>query len=235
MIFDNDYITELACEWLVANGNDVLEDIIEESRELVEIIVSRYPNEHRDDMIQECFIRIPKALHNFNPDVARLHIYFTSVFVNSCNTYISKENREYRLASTLEMIDDPSKLDPDYEESIIEELITRNRQRFPTVPVDVLDDATCYVFDCIMEGVYGKARGAIANMIRMYGFKRNVATVIYHSTLVYIRTMYEGYVLLSEAEPDEFSLLPELRDVLGEEAYYRISTLFSDIPNFEGT
>lgn len=229
MIFDNDYITELADEWLTTSSNDVLEDIIHESTRLVEIIVSKYPYEHRDDMMQECFIRIPKALCNFNPDVARLHIYFTSVFINSCKDYITKENREYILASTLEMIHEPYKMEIDYEENIIKELITRNRQRFPTIPTDQLDDATCYVFDCILEGVYGKARGAIANMMRMYGFKRNVATVVYHSTLIHIRTMYEGFVLLSDDEPDEFTLLPELKDVLGEEAYYRISTLFSGL------
>ncbi|KKN62940.1 hypothetical protein LCGC14_0506500 [marine sediment metagenome] len=229
MIFDCDYVTELAGEWLFSKDNDILEEIIEESINLAEVIASKYPREYKDDMVQECLIKIPAALGNFNPDIAILHFYLSSVFSNCCNTYISKENREYRLAAVLEQVFEPVKLDFDYEDDIIKNLIIRNRERFPTIPVDILDDATIYVFDCIIDGVYGKARGAIANMMRMYSLKRNIATVLYHSTLIHIRTMYEGYSKITDNEPDEFSLLPELREVLGEEAYGRITILFSGL------
>ena len=229
MIFDCDLVTTLFEEWRISKSNGTLDNIVNESRSLVEVIVSRYPSEYRDDMIQECFIRIPFALGHFNPDIANLHSYFTSVFTNCCNTYISKESRERRLSDILEDLYEPSTIDIRHEDSILEELIIRNRDRFPTIETETLDSATCYIFGCIMDGVYGKSRGAIANLMRLYGFRRNVATIIYHSSLIYMRLYYEGFVDTDYEEPGEFSLLSELKDVLGEEAYARISTIFSGL------
>lgn len=229
MIFNQGFVAKLAKEWKTSNDVDVLEKILLESTSLVEVIVSRYPGDCREDMIQECLMKIPYALGHYNSQISGLHPYLTSVFVNCCNTYIGKESRERELSSVLKAISDPIVFDYNQREEILHDLLEHNRRRFPTVPVDVLDDSTSYVLDCIVNGVYGKSRGAIANMMRKYGFKRNIATIIYHSSLIYMRKRYERFVSCEIEDPKEHTLLPELRGILGDEAYRRVSILFSGL------
>jgi hypothetical protein len=231
VIFNCDHVTALVEEWVSYADSDVLDLILNESTSLVEVIVSRYPREHREDLIQVCLIRIPFAVKHFNPEIANLHTYLTSVFINRCNTYVEKENREIRLSAMLSKWDEPMVYEFRVsDDAIREELVIRNRERFPNIPVDVLDGATDYIYSCMLDGVYGKSRGAISNLMQEYGFKRNVATVIYHSSLIYMRRKYEGFAAYEhDDELAEFSLLPDLREVVGDEAYNRISIIFSGL------
>lgn len=230
MVFDCDLVTELVEEWCISKDTNVLEEIIHESTSLAEVIASRFPSEYRDDMIQECLIRIQYAIGHYDPKISNLHAYLTSVFINRCNSFIAGEVKQYRLAEELAEVNRRIAYDITIDgEELLEELIIRNRERFPSIPVDVIDDTTHFILDCIINGVHGKSRGAIASMMRIYGFKRNIASVIYHSTLVYIRTLYEDFSAPEDEPDDEFSLLPELRDVLGVEAYDRISIMFSGL------
>ena len=229
MIFNQEYVSSLVGEWKTSSDVDLLETILLESTSLVEVIVSRYPGYCRDDMIQECLMRVPFALGHYDSRISKLHPYLTSVFINCCNTYIGKESRERELSSVLKAISDPIVFDYNQREEILHDLLERNSRRFPTIPADKLDDATSYVLDCVVNGVYGKSRGAIANMMRKYGFRRNVATILYHSSLIYMREKYEKFVSCEVEEPKEFTLLPELRGILGEEAYKRVFVLFSGL------
>jgi hypothetical protein len=232
MIFDSTHVTQLVGEWKACGDQELLEDICEETTSLIEVVVSRYPNSHRDDMIQECFMRIPFALGHFNPEIANLHSYFTSVFINRCNSYIEKENREYRITNLLVQSLKPAQVyvQPDIEDESLEMLIVRNRRRFPTIPVDIVDRATRFVYVCIRDGVHGKTRGAIAALMEMFDVKRNVATVLYHSTLVHMRIHYSDGARIIESEDDvEFSLIPELIEVVGQEMYEEILIVFSGL------
>ena len=77
------------------------------------------------------------------------------------------------------------------------------------------------------QWIKGKARGAIAHIVKNYQVGRTVAIVLYHSTLVYLRTRYSAFAIAKTEDPKELSLLLDLKDVLGEEAYSRISIIFS--------
>lgn len=229
MIFDNEYITRLVKRWKETDDIRVLEEIVNKSKPLARVIVCRYPIEYREDMFQECLARIAYALEHYNPQISNLHPYFTSVFVNRCNTYIGKESRQQRLSEILEDMYSPTIFTLHQKEEFLHDLLERNRVRFPSIPADKLDDASCYVFDCIVNGIRGKSRGAIASLMRIYGFKRPVALVLYHSSLVYMRQRYENFVSYEVEEPKEFTLLPELKGLLGDEAYRRIFILFSGL------
>lgn len=232
MIFNSRIITKLVSDWKSSRDPDILGEIITGSTRLAEVIVSRYPSDCRDDMIQECLARVPYAIQHYDENVADLHKYLTSVFTNRCNSYISYENRQQRLTNDLGYLHEAITIDVyDIREELSREVIIRNRKRFPTIPVNLLDDISVYILDCILNGmsVKGKARGAIAHITQIYGVKRNEAIVLYHSTLVYLRTRYSSFVTANIGDPPELSLLPDLKDILGEEAYARISIIFSGL------
>lgn len=86
MIFDNALVTALVLEWQKSRKPEMMCQIIEQSRSLVESIVSIYNPLDRDDLIQESYIKVQHAAQFFNPDVSNLHNYFTTVIRNCCCT-----------------------------------------------------------------------------------------------------------------------------------------------------
>ena len=162
MIFNSRKVTELIDEWKCTQDINTLDRILVGSTRLAEVIASKYPQEYRDDLVQECLVRVPYAIQHYNKDVANLHKYLTSVFTNRCNSYINYENRQRRLATDLGYLHEAITIDVyDIREELMEEVVTRNRERFPTIPVDVLDDISVYILDCILDGmsVKGKQEG----------------------------------------------------------------------------
>lgn len=232
MIFNCDHVTELVDSWLITDDVETLDRIMRGSYRLASVIAAKFPKTYREDLIQECLLRIPYAVQHYNKEISSLHKYLTSVFINRCLTYIKYEERQQRLASDLGYLHEAIAIDIyDIKEELLREITIRNRKRFPTIPVDVLDSVSEYVLECILDGmsIKGKSRGAIAYIVANYGLRRNVALVIYHSTLVYLRTQYSGFRFADVDNPKELSLLPELKNILGDEAYKRISIIFSGL------
>lgn len=228
MIFDCDQTTELVSDWLTFRDPEILEEIVKNSRSLAEVIVSKYPSDYREDLIQECLSRIPYAIQHYDRKTAKLHKYMTSVFYNRCNTYVSREGKQLRLCKDIESIYDMAVVDTyDTTEELLRDLTTRNKERFPTISGEKIHEITCFIYDCMIQGVRGKSRGAISAMMRKFSLRRNVATVIYHSTLAYLRMKYITFADIScNGDQKEFTLLPELEEMLGEEDFQTLSTVF---------
>jgi len=225
MIFDAEDVKVLVVEWQRTSSSAVLEAICDKSNRLIEVVVSCYDPIFRDDMIQECRLRlISGALQGYDKAYS-LHTYLTTVFHNVCKTYMKKQ---YRISNLYEdydileeiVISDTTKGD------IIDGAICRNRERFPSLPADVIDDLTEYIV-IRLAGNVGKKRGVVAELMKNFYVSRNIATIVYHSTIIYLRKEYDGNLKNTNNKFDEFSLVPDLCDTIGESAVRRLILLFS--------
>jgi len=111
---------------------------------------------------------------------------------------------------------------------IVEDVICRNRERFPSLPPEVIDDITEYIM-IRLSGNTGKRRGLVAEIMKNFCISRNVATVVYHSTIIYLRGKYDRSAVNGNTAPNEFSLIPDLCEELGDVAVDRLRLLFSGL------
>jgi RNA polymerase sigma factor (sigma-70 family) len=225
MIFECESVTELVLEWQSSHDIATLEYILEGSRKLVEVIASSYSSIYREDLIQESFLRIQYAIQFYNPNIANLHNYLTTVIRNTCVTYLQKQAKEPDTIPDLQVYGDLD--NNDNIDDTLSELIIRNRTRFPSIPVSDVDDATEMIYYALMESGYNKSRGIVIELMKNYTMSRHIATVVYHSTMVYLRACNTSYADVGNADLEEFTLLQDLRDVLGEKMFKRVSLMFS--------
>ena len=227
MIFDSEYVTELVKEWRSTKDEELLAEILEAARSLIEAIASSFDPYFREDLIQEAFVKVQYAITYFDPDISNLHTYLTTVIRNSCISFVRKFSKEVLVVEDY-MLSVPT-YDSMAEREIISVLISRNRDRFPSIPVDDVDGATEFVYYAIRDGIKGKSRGTVACLIRVYGWNRRVATVFYHSSMIFLRALLADKFSIVEGYEGntEFTLLPELENIVGTQAYERILLLFS--------
>lgn len=224
MIFDCDVVTELVLDWQRTSDSATMGRILEKTNSLIEAIVSSYNPEHRDDLIQQSVIRIMYASKFFNPEVSSLHNYFTTVIRNTCITYLQKQTREPNIdlelitASTM----DRSQLDDD----TLQDLMVRNRNRFPSIPVCDIDDISELIYYHLIDGE-GHVKGLVAQLMDQFNLSRPIATCIYHSSLIYMRSQNTNFASSAQEEYDEFSLLPDLKEIVGSQAYSNILLILS--------
>lgn len=224
MIFDNSRVTELVLEYQATSDPLVLDDIIAGCRSLVEVIVSEHDQVFRDDLIQESFLRIIRAIDYYNPDVSNLHNYLTTVIRNICITYMTRQSRQPDIPLELELIGEVDKTNIDRDD-VLPELIARNRDRFPSIPVELLDNVTHHIYRNLIDGEL--TRGLITQLSVEYDCPRSIATVIYQSTMVYLRLKHINYAAIPERYNVELSLMPDLELILGKAAVTRILLTFS--------
>lgn len=227
MIFDNTEITAIVQEWQNSKRKVLLTEIIEKSDPLIEVIVSRFNNTYREDLIQECRLRLISKLGDFDVDKGKLHAWLTTILSNHCINYVTLSSRmlnidDLGIEVTNEIVVD-SKFDYD-----IGKLITRNRDRFPSLPVTMIDDVTRYVCLSTVYTVYGKSRGVIRNIVTTFNISRVVATVIYNSTILYMRQLHIIDCDVTKLVPiDDLTLLRDFENIIGKDKYEEIAILFS--------
>lgn len=226
MIFDENYIQSKVTEWREAGRpSHLLEDIIDGSTKLIEVIVSRFDNRYREDLIQECKLKLITVLDRIDPERGKMHSFLTSVFNNHCISYITRDTKTLELDGlNIEAgICEEVKVSID----ILSLLLIRNRERFPSIPVTVVDDVTKYIYDATIHTVYGKSRGIMQGIVK-YGLSRTVATALYHSTLYYMRLLLiKKCKNMKVQNPAELSILKDFKEIVGPTAYKTLSTLFS--------
>jgi hypothetical protein len=227
MIFDADAIKVDVVEWQRTKSSAALERIYVGTTKLIEAIVSYYDPIFRDDMIQECRLKLINGALMGYDEYYSLHTYLTTVFHNCCRTYMKKQCRIAILFEDHEIAEQPCVSDI-LDDDIIDDVICRNRKRFPSLPSEVIDDITEYIMTRL-SGNIGKRRGLVAEIMKNFYVSRHVATVVYHSTMVYLRGNYGGNVHNRDEALNEFSLLPDLCDELGETAVNRLILLFSGL------
>lgn len=223
MIFEGKEVTILVVEWQHTHDDVLLSDILEKSQKLIEAIVSCYNPEHRDDLIQESYVRLQYAMKFFDPRISSLHNYFTTVIRNVCATYLRKQGKETPVDIDLQLIGDRDCYPIDDTELLVD-LIAHNRKRFPSIDCSELDDISEYIYYSLIDNT--SRRGIVARIMSMYDLSRTVVTVIYHSSIIYLRSKY---ILVGDEsyDPQEFSLMVDLKEKLGDKVFAEIETLFS--------
>lgn len=233
MVFDNAAALEVYYLWRSEHDEQekaqYLEEFLELCTSLVEAITWKYSSQmDHEDLIQECTIKLLSAINSYDPTITTLHTFLTTVIINHCNTCVSRESR--KCVGDVELTPDiEPRIFQDYgEEEILDDLIQRNRVRFPSLPTETIDEMTELIYDLSKDEIAGKSKGVIGALAERFPINRHRAIVIYHSTLVYIRKMYIRRVALNDVEePEEFSLLYDFQECFGDEAYARLCRLFS--------
>lgn len=228
MIFDNDKVTKLVTVWQETDKpTQALGDIISGCDSLIEVIVSRFDDQYREDLIQESRLRIIDVLDRFDNDKGKLHSYLSSVIYNNCVSYVVACCREYSI-SDMELPAQIVDVQLTVDDDSIELLLARNKLRFPSLSGDVLDEITKYVYSACIDAVYGKSRGIIRYITSKYKVSRTVATTIYHSTTLYLRQLHFGNCDVDLiADPTEYTLLQDFKDIIGDDTFKVLSVLFS--------
>lgn len=230
MIFDAEHVTELVLIWQRTQDEDTLVEILEGCKSLIEAIVSSFDSVDREDLIQEAYYRTQYALPFFNPHISSLHNYLTTVIRNICYTYISKQDKEPSIEYNYQLIyddfdnryyDEEGKLD------VLTTLIARNRGRFPSIPVDDIDHITAFIFYALQSDV--ASRKIIAQLSVQFGIERSLAQTFYQSTVIYLRASNIQQAKLSLDEDLEFTLLPDIKEVMGKKVYERIAVIMSSM------
>lgn len=225
MIFDCGLVTELVLKWQDEKDTATLGEILERTRPLIEAIVSTFDPDFRDDLIQESFVRVHYSLDSFDREISNnLYSFFVTVIRNVCITYMSKQGRD--IPSDLDFIVEIEQ--PDIRlQDIMSDTITRNRVRFPSIPVSEMDDITEIIVIALSYGDR-KPSYLVPELMAAFDITRPVATAIYHSTLIYLRWKYRlNMSKCMETVTDEFSVNRDLEELIGHDTFSKIAYMFS--------
>jgi hypothetical protein len=230
-IFDCDAVTSLVLEWQSSGDIVTLTHIMEGSQRLVEAIVSGYDSSLREDLIQESYIKVQYAIKYFDPTISNLHNYLTTVIRNICSTYVSKHYHDANPIIDMDVSDmeelkgDGGCEPPEGDDSLLLELIVRNRTRFPSIGVEDIDDITSAIYYGINNGG-NKYRYITADISVRFNYDVTIVGMVYNSTLAYMRCKFIQSSLPVDCS-GEFNLLPDVREVLGDAVYQKLVTVFS--------
>jgi RNA polymerase sigma factor (sigma-70 family) len=226
-IFEPDVVRNLVVKYQ-AGDKDVATDILEACTPLTNYTVRNYNPIDPDDMRQEALIKILKSIDHFDIEKADVHTYFSRVIRNACITYFHKNEKG---ADDCDL-DDESMITEAYDMSVksdelLEELMTRNKKRFPSLKSEVMDAITEAIYLSIYDGLE-RGRTVVRQISKTYEIPRDKVLSIYGSSIIYLRQKFpESFD--KDIVSDEFSLLPELKEVLGDENFVNLINTFSGI------
>jgi RNA polymerase sigma factor (sigma-70 family) len=233
-IFDSDKVTSLVESWINTRDKEILNEILEETRPLAKYIARRYNSESTEDLEQGSLLKIMSSLDHYDPKIANVHTYFSTVIRNFCITsYLKVKNCDHFESNCLEDIEnskyfqttDVVEVDGDTE---VQELISRNLLRFPSLSEEIVKKATRSIFFMTRDGIHNKSRGIVSSLVRNYKLNRIQAKILYRSTITYMRMKHISNSQYSaDNKTLEMSLLPELREFLGDSEYSKFICVFS--------
>ena len=235
-IFDAEKVLELVNSWKSTRDKDILNAVIEETRELATYIAHRY-SENPEDLVQEALIKIMLSLEHYDPAKANLHTYFATVIRNSCITHYLKSKTSDSVESyCLEDVENSSLAkfsdsSESWDESELQELIERNKIRFPSLSSEVVEQATTSIYYTTRDGIHNKSRGIVGLLVKTVCITRNTAKIFYKSTITHMRMKYisNSKSGVPSCKSPEISILPEVKEFLGEEQYEKFVCIFSGI------
>ena len=223
--FKTEYVTGLVHKWREAFDDEVLTEIIEETSVMVESIASEYGQEWRDEQIQASYEKLLYAIPMFDPERGKLNTFFDRVIRNECNKAIKRLEKFPTLELDLEMAGEYKDRDL-HDEYLRSVLIARNRVRFSSLPVEVVDHATSLVLNRLIDGI--KRQDVVSDLVSYCDMERKQANVFYSSSLIYLR-----YIMMDECEiiikNEEWTLMPDVLEVCGRPVYELLAKLMTGI------
>jgi len=231
MIFENDEVTRLVIEWQNTHDPTIMCAILDKSNSLIEVMASKHDQLYRDDLIQESRLKLQYACDFFEADISTLHNFFTTVIHNICTTFVVKQEREY-------LIDDRANEDytdsgyselPDIsvksdDSDLLSELTLYMRRRFISLPSSILDDCAEIIYNGLCNG--DTSRSILAE-ITAITLSRSMATIVYNVAIIYMRWKNISCAAVSIDNINEFTLLNELKLMVGEVHYSRLLVAFA--------
>jgi len=230
-IFDADKVSSLITLWTETGDKKVLDEILINTQELANYIAYRYSSDRAEDLAQEALIKVMNSLQHYDSNISNVHTYFSTIIRNSCIT-------QYAKAKTTDNCDPMDEMEnsilfqtidsTDAEEySDIQELVLRNINRFPSLSPDLVTKVTKSIYYLTRDGIHNKSRGIVSNLVKNFKIGRVQAKILYRSTLTYMRmqrlsnSQYKNQIL------QEMTILPEVREFLGEEMFSKFMCIFS--------
>jgi len=234
-IFDSVRVAELVKSWLDTRDNDTLDSILEETRPLAEYIARRYTPDSPEDLTQSALMKVMASLEHYNHDISNIHTYFSTVIRNSCTTqYVKDKILGACEITTLEDIENSSLLQTfdvsDIEEDCyVADLILRNINRFPSLKPAVVGNVTKLIYVHTRDGIHNKSRGIVSELVRKLKINRIQAKTLYRSTIAYMRMKHITNSQITKNEAPEMSILPEVKEFLGNKKFEEFVCVFSGI------
>jgi len=233
-IFDADIVSGLIISWKRSKDNNILQQILIETSDLAKHIANKYTSAEIDDYSQEALIKVMSSLEHYDPTISNVHTYFSTVIRNSCITqYVKAKNCDSIESDSIQDVENSelmqiSDVDSTEEDCYVEELVHRNIIRFPSISADTISKATKLIYNLTRDGIHNKSRGIVTHLISSCGLSRNSAKVIYRSTIIYVRmNLLSNASTIISSDSQEMSILPELREFLGDDTYSRFLCTFA--------
>lgn len=223
MIFDQQVCTPLVMIWQQSRDPQILDRIMVGVKGLVEAIVTGYDPLYRDDLIQESYAKILYAIEYYDPKRANLHTFLTTVIKNICYSYINKEYKLARQEVTVELDFQLPYEDKYSDDDVLTSMMIRNRKRFPSIDVDTIDELTQFAYFSLEEGM--KHRSIIIFMHKISTLPMEIVTIIFRSSVLYLRSRNMLAADMSTNGVNEFSILADIKEIIGNDAFSKLSTL----------
>lgn len=233
-IFDAEVVSELVIRWKNTKDQNILQQILVETNDLARHIANGYTSAEVDDFSQEALIKVMSSLEHYNSSISNIHTYFSTVIRNSCITQYAKAKTCDSIESdSIQDVENSERMqvndvDTSEESCYIDELIDRNISRFPSLSSEIITQSTKLIYCLTRDGTHNKSRGVVSALVNTYNMSRTLAKIVYRSTIIHMRME-----LLSNASTtismknQEMSILPELREFLGDDTYARFLCTFT--------
>jgi RNA polymerase sigma factor (sigma-70 family) len=233
-IFDAEIVSELVVRWKGTKDSSILQQILMETNNLARHIANNYTSAEIDDFSQEALIKVMSSLDHYNPDISNVHTYFSTVIRNSCITqYAKAKSCESIESDSIQDVENSEYMqvndaDSSEEDCYVEELIDRNISRFPSMSPEVIAQATKLIYCLTRDGTHNKSRGVVSALVNTCNMSRISAKVVYRSTIIHMRMeLLSNASTTISVKNQEMSILPELREFLGDEPYARFLCTFT--------
>lgn len=228
MIFDNDKIRGLVKEWKSANRDpSILLRILEDSKPLLAAIVRRYGYCEYDDLMQEALITMTMVVERYDENISKnLYGYVVRAINNRCITYIRQFTDEQDIDDEqIAHLLDAHIPQTVTEDDTLRELLLRNRERFPSLSC-IIDEATEFIYYKLKSGIKQRV---IYELMDVCGMSRAIATVVYHSTVIYLRYwLYRNVSIPGKSSDIELTLLPDVQFILdNDDQFVEMRTLLA--------
>lgn len=233
-IFDADIVSGLVVRWKSTKDSSTLQQILVETNDLARHIANNYTSAEVDDFVQESLIKVMSSLDHYDPAISNIHTYFSTVIRNSCITQYAKAKTCDSIESdSIQDVENSEKMqvndvDSTEEDSYIEDLISRNISRFPSMSSDVITQATKLIYCLTRDGTHNKSRGIVTSLVNTCKMSRVTAKTVYRSTIIHMRMgLLSNASVTVNIKNQEMSILPELREFLGDDVYSRFLCTFA--------
>lgn len=223
MIFDNAVLTPMVMVWQQTHDKKLLDRVMLGCKALIEVIVSQFSSLDREDLLQEAKARVIYALPHYDVTKSSLHNYLTTVVLNVCRTWSMRESKH----DCEELIANPLEFARENSSEILNDLLIHNRIRFPFIDVESVDGITEIIYTELCNGCH--RRVVITLALSSFPLSRKQISLIYDASIIYMRSQYACRVKLKGLNESNESLLPELKDLLGEDNYKKLIVTFSGI------